>query len=291
MQYLRRPDVGRDPLRLLARRMLIEAERRVAPGRYARERFVTIDGDLVMSLRASDQIERAIYLFGLYEYASATAFSRLVRRGMTVVDAGAHSGQYTLLAAKRAGATGMVIAAEPHPGIRARLERNVRLNGLTNVRVVPVALGDRRGRTTLAIPGWAADNTGMASTRRTANAAAEIEVEADTLDAVLEGTGAGRLDVMKVDVEGAEPQLFAGGRTWIERERPAILFEANELYFGEERTDPTVRALRDFGYELFGIESLRLRKLEAGIDPRTFREYWQSLNLVALHPDRAAEFL
>ncbi len=276
----------RDPARLVARRVLLEAERRLRPASYARERLVQIAPGLVMSVRADDQIERAIYLFGLYEFVSAHAFVRLLRPGMNVVDAGAHSGQYTLLAARRVGEEGVVVAVEPNPPVRARLERNVRLNGLRNVRIAPVALARSPGAVTLAIPGG--ENTGVAAVRTPSPTETAIEVEAVPLDALLQSMNVARLDVLKIDVEGMETDVLAGGRTTIARDKPAILFEANDLYFGDERTDPTVAALRDLGYRLHEPSALRIVK--PGEDPRAHREYWQSLNLVALHPDRSSEF-
>jgi FkbM family methyltransferase len=292
-RYLRRPDVRRDPVRLIGRRALFEVERRVAPRRLVRDRIIAFDETLRMCVSPADAIERSIYLFGYHEFAAVSAFCGLVRAGMVVVDAGAHAGQFTLLAAKRAGPNGRVYAVEPHPGVFLRLQRNVRLNAFPNVRALALALSDETGTTTLHVPAWSGDNTGVASLRDPGVASATLEVKTDRLDAVLEGES--HLDVVKADVEGAEARLFAGGSASIAHWKPAILFEANDVYERGALAGPSVGALREFGYMLYGIETKpsgvwRLTKIEASDDPRRFREQWQALNLVGLHPDRATDF-
>jgi FkbM family methyltransferase len=70
---------------------------------------------------------------------------------MTVLDVGAHNGFYTLLASKRVGPTGQVIAFEPSPRERQRLLSNLWINGCSNVIVEPVALADEDSVATLFV--------------------------------------------------------------------------------------------------------------------------------------------
>lgn len=288
-QYLRRPDVRRNPVRLLGRRALVEAELRLAPRLLARSRVIRFDETLRIEVTPADAIERSIYLFGYHEFAAAQAFCRLVRPGAVVVDAGAHSGQFTLLAAKRARA-GRVYAIEPHPEIFARLERNVTLNRMTNVELLRVALSDETGTTTLHIPTWSGDNTGVASLRNPGVASAAVEVQTTRLDDLLERES--RFDVLKADVEGAESRVFAGAGRSLQKWKPAILFEANDVYERGRLAGPAIGALRELGYDFYGVspDGSRLLPIGSGDDPRRFREPWQALNLVALHPDRADAF-
>jgi FkbM family methyltransferase len=79
-----------------------------------------------------------------HERAMARHFARAVRPGMTVVDAGAYLGYFTLLAANRVGRRGRVHAFEPHPESFRALQENVRANRFEDrVTAVPVALDDR----------------------------------------------------------------------------------------------------------------------------------------------------
>jgi FkbM family methyltransferase len=65
---------------------------------------------------------------------------------MTVFDVGAHAGYFTLLFSRAVGPSGTVFAFEPDPSNLARLHRNLALNVSTNVRVIPSAVTDRKGK-------------------------------------------------------------------------------------------------------------------------------------------------
>src|SRR3989441_3170465 len=93
---------------------------------------------------------------GKYEPLTAEWFH--VGIGDVVVDAGAHIGLYTLRAAAKAAT---VVAIEPDPSNRSLLERNIRLNGFSNIIVVPKALSSRSGTGMLSLAGRA--NTRVSS--------------------------------------------------------------------------------------------------------------------------------
>ena len=76
------------------------------------------------------------------DQAAPRFFKRCVRPGMTVFDVGANKGQMALLFASLVGASGRVVAFEPAPAEFSSLERNVRINRLTHVRLLQVAASD-----------------------------------------------------------------------------------------------------------------------------------------------------
>ncbi len=120
----------------------------------------------------------------------------------TVVDVGAGLGDFTVLAA-RCCPRGVVHAYEPFPESFALLQENIRLNGLTNVRAFPKAVGGA-GADSLTLYA-----TGAAVQHRTAGAAAAepaIVVGSLTLAAVLADLP--RCDLLKLDVEGAEYEIL-----------------------------------------------------------------------------------
>jgi FkbM family methyltransferase len=120
----------------------------------------------------------------------------------TVVDIGAGLGDFTVYAARRCP-RGMVHAYEPFPGSFALLQENLRLNGLSNVRAFPNAVGGA-GAGPLSLY-----TTGAAVQHRTAGAAAAepaIVVDSVTLAAVLAELP--RCDLLKLDVEGAEYEIL-----------------------------------------------------------------------------------
>jgi len=75
------------------------------------------------------------------------------KEGDIVVDVGAHIGRYTIIASKRVGESGKVIAIEAHPGNFEMLNRNVKLNKLTNVTALNYAVYSKESKLKLYVPG------------------------------------------------------------------------------------------------------------------------------------------
>jgi FkbM family methyltransferase len=291
-EYINRPDVRRDRGRYLSRRIRYELERAFLPRRLGIEREVDFDGGLRVAVRPRDTIDRSIYLYGFYEYRTAMAYCSLIQPGAKVLDIGGHIGQFTLLAAHRVGSGGLVLTFEPNPENRVRLIRNVERNGLANVRVLQYAVSDIGGSAFLQIP-EVEHPSGEGSLRAKGPVQKEFAIETRRLDEVLEDLRIDHVDVMKVDVEGFEAHVFRGGDQMLRKSRPAIVFEVNDLYQREAGfSSPAMDVLRELGYSFYGIGvqssgTVNLIQVDDGADPRTYREPWYALNLVALFDRRS----
>ncbi len=289
-RFLRRPDVAQNRIRYLRRRLWFEFLRRFRAERLQVDQVVSFDRDVLMWIRLSDPIERSIYLYGAHEYRVVSVFSDLARPGMNVLDVGAHDGQYALLAAKRVGAAGRVLAVEPDPSRRARLLANVALNQAANISVAETALSDAAGEGLLLVPAQDA-LSGQASLRSgwtNDGLSTAVRVMTERLDDLLYRMSWNRLDIIKLDVEGLEAQVISGGRAAIRDHQPVIIFEVNDLAISDGRAQaPAIELLRELGYRIHGIcmnrdGHVRLEELRGDADPRPYREPWLALNLVAL---------
>lgn len=142
---------------------------------------------------------------GGLEPGTGEALRRLVAPGMTVADVGANIGLLTLVMARATGPAGKVLAFEPEAIPRANLEKMKHLNGLAWVDVRDQAVGEKAGRLTFHV----SDIIGHSSLYALPEAeeARTIEVEVVRLDDV---APAKRMDVVKIDVEGAELDVLAG---------------------------------------------------------------------------------
>jgi FkbM family methyltransferase len=151
------------------------------------------------------------------------------------VDIGAHIGYYTVRLARKCRE---VIAFEPNPINRAKLLRNVELNGLTNVVVYPYACGEARYKAKL----WLAD-TG--STLLEGYVRGEsVEVDVVPVDDLVE-----RADVVKVDVEGYEWRVVQGMSKLIDRCKPTLVIEHHDFRHYKISDYPKIRDfLRSRGY-------------------------------------------
>jgi FkbM family methyltransferase len=164
---------------------------------------------------ASDLIQRHILkTSSFFEIELLTRFRRYVPKGAIVVDAGANIGNHTVYFAKICGAQ-KIHAFEPlHETFRI-LARNSDLNAAEQVVCYNLALGAGFGRADIAQ--YFGNN--MGATQLGARVDGRYEVRPlDSFD--LE-----RIDVVKIDVEGAEVAVLDGARQSLARCKPAILIE------------------------------------------------------------------
>jgi len=203
----------------------------------------------------SDHIESQIFWQGVQEADrdELALVLELIEPGQVFFDVGANVGTFTLPVAPRLG-EGEVHAFEPWQPHLIRLHRNIELNGYRNIVVNDCALGQTDGKVTLNVP--AGNNTGMASIYPgEMSAALKAEVRCTTLDAYVAARRLHRLDLIKIDVEGAELDVLEGGTSVLTRFRPKLVIElaAANLHRGG-------RAYRDV-FEFFGHLEYRVFKI------------------------------
>jgi FkbM family methyltransferase len=193
---------------------------RIAPPRG--EVMCTIANGLKMQVDPRDPMGQAIYLYGCYDYPITRLIETLIVPGMVFLDIGANAGFFSLLASARCK---QVFAFEPLPANLRRIARNIEINRLKNVSVIGKAVGDREGTATLYVP--QSDNSGLASLNQMAGAKM-IEVPVLTLDDLVRAQQLGRVDLIKIDIEGAEVKAFEGARELLSRaDAPDVIFEAH----------------------------------------------------------------
>jgi FkbM family methyltransferase len=157
------------------------------------------------------QIIHSLLLVGSYEPETTRVLIQLLRPGMTMVDVGANIGYYTLLAARAVGPVGHVYAFEPVESTCQLLLRNVQANGYERrVTVVPKAVCDRTRRVRLYLSPRSS-TTASLYPDSTWNRPS-VDVDAVSLDDFFSGEGWPRVDVVKMDIEGAEAAALKGMR-------------------------------------------------------------------------------
>ena len=223
-----------------------------------------------------------------FERMETEFVKRLLRRDMTVVDAGAHHGLYTLLASKRVGWDGRVIAIEPSPRECARLEKHLRLNRCSNTELVACALGEDPGEAELYLVDGIHDWCNSLRPPAIDEPVRTVRVAVRRLDDVLAESGVSKVDFMKLDVEGAELSVLYGAMKLLHREsRPAILAEVQDSrteawgYAAKE----IIQFLIRMDYRWFAIAA-KGALLPIPCDQETYEA-----NLVALPVERTEEFL
>jgi FkbM family methyltransferase len=218
-----------------------------------------------------------------FEDTELAFVKRLLLPGMTVLDAGAHHGLYTLLASKCVGRRGHVIAVEPSPRERKRLQRHLQMNFCGNVSIQGCALGGARGEADLFLVDGPEDWCNSLRAPQTCARTVRVRVGVERIDDVLEQMGIARVDFIKVDVEGAELSVLEGASRTLAASRPVILAEVQDL-----RTRPWGYAAREI-IDLIGRANYCWYALTANgnLQPISMELRTYDANLVALPEERA----
>jgi FkbM family methyltransferase len=172
-------------------------------------------GEAAVWLNPHDPVISGALAFGVYERGEIAFFRSHFRAGMTLIDVGANVGLFTLLLGYQVWEFGRVIAYEANPRHVELLRDNVSTNWLSDrIEIVPHAAGAEAGRLTMLAP----ERFGMLSSLQPVehllvtddrrDTIERVEVDVEPLDDRLAGLE--RIDLIKIDVEGAEAQVFAG---------------------------------------------------------------------------------
>jgi FkbM family methyltransferase len=190
-----------------------------------------------------------IMMGGHWEQWTGDLLKALLRPGMTFVDVGANVGFFTLLACSIVGPEGHVVAFEPNRRLCSLLGRSLSVNGFVpRTRLVKAAAmstpGPREFRIMRDHHGSSGFTVDDALAERFHDEIEVVTVDCSTLDDELAGRGM-RIDVLKIDAEGAEPEVLAGATRLLEEQQSMqIVME----YTAANR--PAVDILVDHGYRI-----------------------------------------
>ncbi|HEX6996737.1 MAG TPA: FkbM family methyltransferase [Gammaproteobacteria bacterium] len=228
--------------------------RRLFHGLPVAVRIHDFDGDLTVDLRLEEHMQSRMFWVEYYNREVVSVLKRLLAPGMVLVDAGANIGEIAMIAAKRVGATGEVIAFEPVDELADKLETNIQLNRLHNVRVVRAGLLDSTGTHPIyASSGQTQreENDGLCSLYVGTDAVPIQTIQTTTLDRYVSEQSIRRVDIIKIDIEGAELACLRGAKETLVRFQPYLIVEVQRhsaAAAGYEQGD-ILDYLASFGYQ------------------------------------------
>jgi FkbM family methyltransferase len=212
-----------------------------------------------IKVHAAESIGGGIARTGHHELAVTEAAFRLLGPGDVAVDVGANVGYFTSLMAYRVGASGKVLAFEPHPVVRGLLEENVARWRSPQVNVDARAISATSGSMYLNVPEGFSANMGTATLESAGPSGVRVDVT--SLD---EALGSRKVDLVKLDVEGHELAALDGARTTLAESRIShVLFEDHQPL-----PSPVSLRLSEAGFSIFALkETLRGIELVSPSDP------------------------
>lgn len=239
-----------------------------------------IDGMRAL-VKAGEDVGRSMYFYGQFEAEDSAFLWDNIRESDICVDIGANVGFYTLGLAKRA-CRGAVHSFEPVPVNYHVLALNVLSNNLPNVVVNHCAVGDTDGEVEFCVAQDGAFSS-LVDTGRKA-IVATLKTRIIKLDSYCSEHNLPRVDILKVDVEGAEPLVLRGASGLLtDRERrPRLimleLFDPMLRLFGSTRRE--IEALmRTYGYDAFAVVKGKLARFSE-------LHHEEIVNIVFLDPNR-----
>jgi FkbM family methyltransferase len=235
---------------------------------------------LRLTLYPGNEICRSIFVTGRYEPNEFCWLARVLKPGMTLLDVGANLGLYTLFAARRVSTTGRVVAIEPSRREMDLLRRNVEQNVLSNVSLQSLALSDQSAEVELlvAAASHAGHNTLGAFGYNTRLEHRE-KVTACRLDDLVESAKLERLDIIKMDIEGAELAAVRGASAALARYRPTLLMELSDRALNHQgaTSGEVLTLLGTYEYDVFHFDP------GSGFPvPLAPRNYFDSENIIAV---------
>lgn len=239
----------------------------------------------MMQLDLRETVAQQIYLTGAFEPDLLWLMTCLVEPGMSVIDAGAHLGFFTLALGQLVGPNGRVDAFEPTPTTKIHLDTNVRNSGFAHVFTHPLAVWGEV--TELQFRDFGSELSaynGVGAPRLAENSkvpeAKVYSVSATSIDQFIAELGRSP-GLIKIDVECSEFSVVSGMKETLFNAKPLIIIEIGD--FPEALTPSTYETLKllsSFGYNLYDVKELRLR-------PHLVQDrFYEYGNILAVHIDQ-----
>ncbi len=244
--------------------------------------------DLKLNLQLAADSGRCFYTSETLEPNEFAFLDRVLQPGMILLDIGGNEGLFSMFAARKVGTSGAVHAFEPSSREQQAFKANMTLNNLSQVHLHEVALGDTPGTIELNIAGFehmGHNTVGSKFYYDSVKADHVEEVQVMRLDDVVREQGIKRVDMIKIDVEGAEVMALRGGRETIERFHPLILseYQNGSLQLAGSSIQEYVQLLEELGYELYEFDE------ETGLPERCPKAPERDTNIIAVPQGKSLE--
>lgn len=213
-------------------------------------------GNNTMLCDLEDHVQSRIFFLGAYEPIEVYLFSHLVKPGMHIVDAGANVGFYSLQAASKLAGQGKVYAFEPVPSNFKKLQNNVDKSSRTEIEIIKEGLWHKEEDLEFSLAEDQANNHGSFTVGDNHSSSSTFQCHVNTLDSHTQNR-IPKVDLIKMDIEGAEFFALQGAEQSLKRFLPTILIEINQsacekLGYKSQKIDELLLPL---GYKIFRVNS------------------------------------
>lgn len=242
------------PIRPRFEWLVRELRRALTPAAGASTRMVRIARGLKMEVDVRSSVGSEIYYRGSCEINVARFIERTLTSGQVLLDCGANIGEMSLRASRIVGPEGRIYAVEPSPGTAAMLRKNAALNQVRNIEVLEVALSSHDANSTFFMGAGSHSQTSSLWQPRD-YAGEQTEVRSMTLMTLLAENRISQIDLIKLDIEGAELAVLQSAGPGLKRldRFPVLVFEYNKRVADRVgwKLNDVLDVLVPLGYEVF----------------------------------------
>lgn len=169
----------------------------------------------------------------------ASSYKHAPQPGDTVIEGGAFPGDFTIFASRQVGPTGRVFAFEPNPSNFAHLKRHIEAFKCTNVTLIPKGLWSHDCQRKMA-------GRGVESHLQNDGA---VDVELVAIDSEMKRRGVTKVDFVKMDIEGAEPEAVRGAAEILRNSSAKLAIASYHDFEGHETRTAIEQTLQTLGYK------------------------------------------
>lgn len=236
-----------------------------------------------------DLVGRSIFFAGDLDRRVTQVVEQCVKPGDTVLDIGANLGLYSLKLSRLTGPAGQVHAFEPNPKTLAYLSRTLEKAAVPHLTLHKIALGREAGTAEMETEAGNAGHAFLRDVQSSNGASGQVErVPVEPLSEYASERGIGAADFIKIDVEGFEPEVFAGGLSYLTERPPRAIVLEETRPMAEDDVPESLNILSEIGFELFSIADRRFLTM------KLIREggsgFYSPGDFLAVNPDRLGEW-
>ena len=216
-------------------------------------------------------LSRVLLDSGNYEVKETKLVKKIIKKNMSIIDAGANFGWYSLMFANLIGknSKSRIYSFEPIPEVFKELNLNIKLNHFKNIKTFNCALGSKNSNVKLGVPYFNFIGSSGA-TSEFLNFSKKINCRIHTIDTIVKLNKIKNIDFLKADIEGGELNLLKGAEKTLQLHKPKIFIEIVDIHcsrFGHTQRD-VIKFLINLNYKGFfmnnGLTKINLKKPQNG---------------------------
>lgn len=218
----------------------------------------TLKGGKKIKCNLADTVHQQIYFWGAYEPIECYLICQIAKKGMTIVDAGANIGFYSLMFSNVVAENGKVFSFEPVPHNYQQFQENLdHSQNVENVQLILKGLWNKTETLTFSLDESMDKNAGSFTAGKVQSAFKQFSCHVTTLDEFVDENRIEKIDIIKMDIEGAELNALRGAENVLRKDHPIILLEVCDYTCASvgHTPDDLWNYLKQFDYKIFEIAS------------------------------------